>query len=57
MAATALVQAEGDENGTNQTVAPMAKADIPSPEERNLIGNIDLVVKILGGIAAFLVSL
>jgi len=57
MAATALAQVEGGENGTIQTVAPMAKADIPSPEERNLIGNIDLVVKILGGIAAFLVSL
>ncbi|OPX81961.1 MAG: photosystem I assembly protein Ycf3 [Methanosaeta sp. PtaB.Bin087] len=57
MAATALAQVEGDEDGTDKETAPMAEAEIPSPEERNLLGNIDLVVKILGGIAAFLVSL
>jgi len=53
MAATALAQVEGDEDGTDKETAPMAEAEIPSPEERNLLGNIDLVVKILGGIAAF----
>jgi len=50
MAATALVQAEGDENGTNQTVAPMAKADIPSREERDLLYNVDKLVGILVGL-------
>lgn len=50
MAATALVQAQGDENGTNLTVAPMAKADIPGREERDLLDNVDKMVGILVGL-------
>jgi tetratricopeptide (TPR) repeat protein len=50
LAATELAQAQGGENGTNQTVAPMAKADIPSKEERDLLGNIDKLVGILVGL-------
>ena len=50
MAATALAQAEGGENGTNLTVAPIAKADIPSREERDLLDNVDKLVGILVGL-------
>jgi hypothetical protein len=37
-------------------VAPIEKADIPSKEDRDPLGYIYLIVKILAGIAAFLVS-
>ncbi len=50
LAFTALAQAQEDENGTNQTVAPIAKADIPSKEERDLLDNVDKLVGISVGL-------
>ncbi len=50
LAATALAQAQGGENGTNQTVAPIAKADIPDKEDSDLLDNVDKLVGILVGL-------
>jgi len=57
LATTALAQTQGDENGTGQEAPPMAEADIPSSEVGDLLGDIDLGVKILGGIVGILVGL
>ncbi len=50
LAATALVQAQGDENGTGQMSNSKAEADIPIKEERDLLGNIDKLVGISVGL-------
>jgi len=57
LAATALAQESGNESGTGQMSNSKAEANIPDNEGRDFLGYIDLIVKILAGIAAFLVSL
>jgi len=57
LAATALAQAQGGENGTGQEAPPMAEADISSNEERDLPEDIEFAIKIVGGFLAILVSL
>jgi len=52
-----ILAAVAEGTGNNQTASPMAEADIPSNEERNLLGDIDLVVQIIKGIFTILVSI
>ena len=47
---TALAQGSGNESGTNQTVAPIEKADIRDKEDRDLLDNVYKLVGILVGL-------